>query len=159
MVKLELENFKLNGYSITGTKEWINNGLNGNNQFNYTVRVKDGQITTPDGQIIKYSTTNTRTWVKGMATNFWTNGIDGITDDVWEVTGTSTGVNLRGETYTATITTPWQYQANCQWLTSGTTQIETTGLDDALTLDYGNGDCDNKATVSLGTWSREIELK
>ncbi|MEM9920338.1 MAG: hypothetical protein AAF990_19735 [Bacteroidota bacterium] len=155
---LSLEDFEINGYKVSGRKVWTNNGLNDNGQFHYTVEVKNGEVTTPDGTLIRYETNNTRTWIEGMDTNFWTNGVEGITDDVWEVTGTASGLNRRGESYVATIESPWRHQADCQWLTSGVTKVVTTGLASPISLDFGDGNCDNKATVTVGNFTTEIEL-
>ncbi|MEO1517970.1 MAG: hypothetical protein AAFV95_23310 [Bacteroidota bacterium] len=155
---LELQNFAMNGFQISGAKEWTNLGLNNDGMFHYRVEVKDGQIVTPNGKTITYETQNIRTWVEGMNTNFWTNGIDGITDDVWEVTGTASGINRNGVAYTATIQNPWRHQANCEWLTAGSTDIQTSNLPDLIKLDFGDGQCDDKAVISIGNFSREIQL-
>ncbi|HYK47075.1 MAG TPA: hypothetical protein VEV83_17985 [Parafilimonas sp.] len=83
-------------------------------------------------------------------------------DDMYAVTGTTTGVEnehgggLHGK-YTSVIdeTDPATAGANCCWRTSGTEtiniEVREKGSTTSLTevLDYGDGTCDNQATLSI----------
>jgi len=72
-------------------------------------------------------------------------------DDSTEMTGTWTGVNRKGESFTANITSKIVYIYSCRNSktlepVSGTIE-EKTG-DKTSIIDYGNGACDNEYTVT-----------
>ncbi len=79
-------------------------------------------------------------------------------DDVYSITGNSNGTNHLGRTYTATITTPIIRAGNCNYIKSGVIEITPQ---DMLTrkIDFGSGDCDNLATLSIGNYSKSITIK
>ncbi len=55
------------------------------------------------------------------------------------------------------ITTPLIYKRGCFYPVSGTISIETDG-EETKTIDYGDGECDNLITVTIGDVTEEIEL-
>lgn len=156
---ITFEDFVVNGNKVTGTKTITNNGIDANELFSYTVTLRNGSVTTEAGKVIKHEFTRTRTWVEGMDTNFKDDGREGILDDVWEVTGAMEGVNRNGVAYKATVTTPLRRQANCKWLTKGVLEITSDKHPDVtVSIDYGDGTCDNKAVATAGERTKEIEL-
>jgi hypothetical protein len=46
----------------------------------------------------------------------------------------------------------------CQFIVSGVVEIEREGAE-PFKLDYGSGECDNKAVVTRGSESKEIQLR
>jgi hypothetical protein len=57
----------------------------------------------------------------------------------------------------AEVTSPLVKAFTCRWISKGTVKIrvnDTVGL-----LDYGNGDCDNEATLTVNGTSRTIKLR
>ena len=157
---ITFDNFMVNGFKVSGTKTITNNGLNDQEQFNYTVSLEGGSVESPDGKVVKHEFSRTRTWVDGMDTNFKTDGISGVLDDVWEVTGSASGVNRNGVSYTAVIDddNPLRRENDCRWITKGKVTITTDRLPEPGTIDYGDGTCDNKAVITVGERSKEIEL-
>lgn len=103
------------------------------------------------GEGTAYSTTQrTRTWVAGF-------GTASPFDDVFTLTGFSTGRNRRGESYRAEITQPLRIERNCRSPISGTLSFTADG---SVTreLSFGATTCDNLATLRIGNQSSVITL-
>jgi len=151
--------FVLDGKTINGTKTITNNGLNAEGQLNYTVVVENGSVAFANGNTVSYSANRTRTWVEGMDTNFENDGMSGIQDDVWEITGAASGLNRDGNNYTVNITTPLRRAMNCRWLTAGILELDTDALSSTLIIEFGEGTCDDQAIARLGLITRAITMK
>lgn len=150
---------------IEGTRTSTNNGKNSQGQTNFTVKVENGVVTTPDGEIITWESDRLRTWVEGENTGFFTldnnnqfMGWDGITDDVYEITGDGNGTTRNDIDYTVEISTPLRVQLDCRWITEGIITLTPEGYQDRV-LDYGDGECDNKARVTIGEYDETITLR
>lgn len=143
--EITFKNFTINGNAIEGTKR-----IEKTAAYSFTVTLQNGKITFTDGTTYTRTCERTRTWADGFATpyNIW--------DDVYTVEGTATGVNRKGNTYTHQITNALMIKMNCRWIVEGT--IEMTVGDKTATFDYGNGDCDNIATVTVNGKSYEVKL-
>jgi len=82
-----------------------------------------------------------------------------MSDDVYSVTGSAAGTNRKGVSYTTTVQTPLVKRADCfKYYVSGTLVI-TNANNKTMTLDYGNGTCDNTATVAVNGRTRTITLR
>ena len=75
---------------------------------------------------------------------------------MYNITGTINSVLTNGETVDWTIQTPLVKANNCYWVSAGTGTLNINGLD-AL-VDYGDGNCDNKATVTVNGQTYNITL-
>lgn len=139
-------NFNINGNQIEGQKRIVKTS-----EYQYSVTLQNGKITFTDGTTYTRNSERTRTWAGGYNTPYY------IWDDVYTVEGTDTGVNRNGYTYTHQITNALMYQMTCRWIVEGTIEMTVNG--DSATLDYGNGDCDNNATVTHNGKSYQIRLR
>ena len=165
-ISVSLENYYVNDYKVEGTKTIINNGKNSDNHTNFTITITNGKITTPDGKEVSWESTRNREWYSGEETGYMTPdtvnggilGWNGLTDDVYHITGSATGTNSEGRTYTLTITSYLQVQIGCRWIQKGTIEIQPDGLSKRV-IDYGSGDCDNNATVTINGKTYDILLK
>ncbi len=149
---ITLENYYINGIHIEGTKTVTNDGENENGNICYSVELTGGRITTPDSIVITRESVRTREWVGGSDT--WWN----IWDDVYFITGQTTGTNFRGVTYSRTIVTPLEWAVTCRFIKSGSIDI-VVSENDPITLDFGNGECDNEAIVSRNGETKTILLR
>jgi len=68
----------------------------------------------------------------------------------------STGINYLGEAYTRTLTDLYT-TPGCPFIRSGYIDIEKED-GTLITIDYGNGDCDNEATVTKDGETQTITL-
>lgn len=132
-------NFYINNVKIEGTRTLTNEGPNASGQPVWS-RTADETFTFPDGSTATYSTDRTRTLIAGANTPT-------PIDNVWSIEGSSTGTNRKGETFTATITTPLIKRALCPWIAEGVIEFEHDGK--MRTLDFGDGTCDRDAVLTL----------
>jgi hypothetical protein len=148
---ITFDNYFRNDNQVEGTRTVTNNGRNSANQLNWTINAQNMKITRPDGSFHTWNSTRTRTMLNGESTPLnWR-------DDEYNISGSASGVNVRGVAYTATITTPLHRKLDCRWIDSGVIKI-TPDDKPTRTLDYGNGACDRLLTVSVNNRSRTIEM-
>ena len=77
-------------------------------------------------------------------------------DDIYKITGYARGSNSAGSTWTSLILDPLIKKFTCPWIVKGTVKLTRNGRE-AL-LDYGNGDCDNKAIIYINGIPHVITL-
>jgi len=155
VITITFSDFFVNDNQVQGTKTVTNLGhvgtTNGTHNLLFSIKVQNASITTPTG-IIAWESVREREWIEGENTPWPTLG-----DDVYLITGSANGTNRNGKSYTATITTPIRIEFDCKWIVSGIVEIQPEGLD-IRTLDFGTGDCDNKATLKVKNKTYEITL-
>ncbi len=145
------DNYYFNGIKVEGTKVFENIGLNSNQNLVFAIKLTDGKLTLPDGKTIERSFEHQREWIAGLMTrNIW--------DDECLITGSANGKNIEGKAYTRTIKTALHWKRVCQFIVSGVVMIERDGAE-PFELDYGKGECDNKAIVKRGSETKEILLR
>ena len=155
----------MNDYKIEGKRTVENLGKDANDIISFKSTTTEGVITTPDGETITWNAEITRSWVEGSETGFFTKdsadkflGINGILDDVYELTGSADGTDRQGQSYSVLITTALRVQFDCRWITEGVLELQPEDL--ALrTLDYGDGVCDNKAVLTIRKKTYDITLR
>ena len=80
-----------------------------------------------------------------------------LIDDAYSITGTATVTNPAGNTRNSVIENPLHKQVICEHVDQGSVRFQGA-VHNAL-LDYGNGICDNIATISIdGFTPRTITL-
>ena len=145
------DNYYHNGIKVEGTKETTNEGPNSNQNPVFRNTLAGGKLTFPDGRTVERAFDHQREWIVGSLTrNIW--------DDEFLVTGTATGKNINGVSYTNTILTGLRRTRACRFIISGIVKIEREGVQ-PVTMDYGSGECDAKAVVTRGEESKEINLR
>jgi hypothetical protein len=143
--------YYFNTIKVEGTKVFQNMGKNSNQNIVFSATLTGGKLTLPNGKFIERSFSHQREWTAGLLTkNIW--------DDECLVTGSATGKNINGVSYTNTITTALQWKRVCQFIVAGVVKLEREGAP-AIEMNYGTGDCDAKAVVTRGGESKEILLK
>lgn len=152
-----LDAYHVNEYHVQGTKVVTNNGLNESGNLNYNIIITDGSIANSDGNITTWSSERNREWIGGQDTNWLTGGLEGILDDTYSITGVASGVTANGSSYSLNITEPLIVSLNCHWIKQGAIELSPEGLN-VRTLDYGNGECDNQATLSVNDNTYDITL-
>ena len=146
VINISLNQYYVNDYLIEGTKTIKNLGRVGTydneNNLMYSVIVSNAKIIPPNGKTISWNSTRTREWIEGESTA--TNWMD----DVYRISGSAYGIDQNGNSFKVNITTPLRIALNCQWVESGTVEIKPQNLV-LRTVDYGNGNCDDQATVTI----------
>jgi hypothetical protein len=151
VISIEFDDYHVNGNKIEGKKTVTFKGLNADNQPYFSIKVTGGKVTLTSGKTITWESERTRVWEKGFNTGT-------PMDDEYNITGTASGTNRNGLSYTAKITTPLHVKIGCRWIESGTLTIRPDNKADRI-IDYGNGDCDNKATVTINSKTHDLTLR
>lgn len=145
------DNYYVNGIKVEGTKVIENMGYNNNQNMVFTATLTGGKLTLVNGRTIERSFTHEREWIAGLLTKY-------IWDDECFITGTANGITLKGVSFTNTITSALHWKRVCRFIVSGVVKIEREGLEPVV-LNYGEGECDAKATLTMGDQTKEILLK
>ena len=142
--------FVSDGNKISGVHRITYVGPNaGNNWPRYTV-FTEAKIIFPDQKFMTYRAEYTRLQSEGSAT---------LTqdDDVWRIEGTASGLTREGVAWTAKFPSALVKKMSCQWFSSGSLEVTLAG-EAARTINFGDGTCDNKATLNVGGVSTNITL-
>lgn len=113
----------------------------------------DVKVTFPDGKIYSRVGKRVREMVEGFAT------VTNWEDNVFKVWGNHTTTFPNGSIYTSTIKTPLLIKMSCKMPFPVSGVVEIVKNDAKATLDYGNGDCDKLATITVNGVSKEISLR
>ncbi len=144
------DNYYLDSFKIEG-KHTLEN-TSSNNQRSFTVTIEEGKVTNVNsGKWCKWNSTRNITQIEGNGTPFWP------LDDIFRITGSTRGECSDGKSWTAETTEPLIKKFTCRWIVKGIIKItvnNTTGE-----LNYGDGTCDNKATVTINGEVRVIRLR
>jgi len=149
MMSFMYENFYFNRKQIEGEGSILRerSNENGNPQSTKTFNVT---VTWPDGTFASKEGMKVREMIEGQNTHAWG-------DNVFSITGYWKFTRKNGGLFTATITEALRRELACKFLVSGV--VELTRTDIVGVLDYGDGDCDDLATISInGGPEREIHL-
>lgn len=138
------EDFFLDDHQVEGSKTITNNGFEtGTLNWQYSVDVSNGVVTTPDNERIEWESNRTHTWR--------------IFQGEFVIEGTASGVSRDGTAYSLAVTNPLILKWGCRYITEGTLELTPDGLD-TRSIDYGTGDCDANATVSINNRDYNITL-
>jgi len=151
-INISFDNFYINGDKIEGTKSIVNNGPNTAENYSFTVTINHTRIRTTSG------TSNTSTLTAVKTITWIENSNTSPTDDEFSMSGSLSATSAGGKTYSYTTLEPLVKKVACLYISSGKLLINITGRPQ-LTLDYGTGDCDNKATISANGKTKEITLR
>jgi len=145
---IQFINYKVNDLSYSADSIVFKNGGVNNGIFTYTMSIYNGICSTPSWTINFNSTRTVSINTK--------NTEDPSDDDITIVSGTVDGKNREGRTFSVTISNLLK-PSNCKFITKGTIQITPKDLK-PRTINFGNGTCDNKATITIDGNSFEITL-
>jgi hypothetical protein len=150
-VTTTFENYFVNDNQIIGTRTVTNKGHNTAGHLNFQI-VTDGSIVLANnGGTITYITNHNREWTEGESTP-----ID-MSDDVYTITGSSSGTTITNQAFTMVITSPLVWNVACNHFVSGIIELTPAG-EVTRTVDFGNGDCDAIATVTVLGFTFQITL-
>jgi hypothetical protein len=147
---MTFNNYYVSGYKKEGTITWTNTSTP--NTRSWQRKVENGKITAPNGNYWLHSGIRDVVQTAGMNTP------NNLLDDVFSITGNHTVTNSAGRTRTITTLTPLQKKVMCDNIDMGTIKVQ--GPNHYAIIDFGNGTCDNLATISIdGRPARTIILR
>lgn len=144
------ENFYVNDVHLEGVKTIENTGLNESGNMTWVRKMTDGKLTYVDGTFATWNCERFSELVIGGDTPLFS-------DNIYLVSGGGNGVNQEGLAFSVDITVPLEYVFGCRFPVSGELTINIEGSE-AVIINYGDGECDNIATQTIGKEITEIEL-
>jgi hypothetical protein len=143
-------NYFVNLYKVEGTYTWTNTSTIGTRSW--TRVTTGGKITAPDGRWWNHEGNRTVTQTAGVGTAT-------PIDDIFSVfPGTHTVTNSSNISRTCTILEALQRKVACANIDKG--KIKVQGPNHYAVIDFGDGTCDNLATLSIdGRTPRTIILR
>lgn len=146
------DNFTIDSFKIEGKHTVQNTTSPGSNQRSFTTTVENARITNVNnGNWCAWNSNRTLKQVEGNGTPFFPK------DDIFSITGTRSGECSNGKSRKSEIIEPLVKKFACKWIVKGVVKISlnnTVGL-----IDFGDGTCDNKATLTADGVSRAISLR
>jgi len=143
VVHITSENYFVNDNKVDIDRTVTNNGINDNGHYTFSIH-SVRNVTYADGTTSSSIADKVREWTTGADTP------RNLADDEYTVTGTATHTSRAGILYDATTLTPLIRKVSCHQFVSGQVKIIRHGNRDRFgTIDFGNGDCDDIASLTL----------
>ena len=148
------DGYYVNDIHVEGTHRVENKSTAAN--WIFEVKVSNAKLSKPNGNYSEWNSVKTITQIDGSGTPF------NPLDDVFSVNGEANGGVKRDSVYyqwaaRTLADNPLIKKFICRWIVKGKIAFRRTNSDVAV-LDYGNGVCDNKATITIGGVVYEISL-
>ena len=136
---MTFENYYINYFKREGTHTFTNTSQPGIKSWQR--KVEGGKITAPNGRFWLHQSIKDVVQTAGVTTPM------NLFDDIFSITGNASITNAQGVTRTSTILLPLQKKYSCANIDKG--RIRFQGPNHFAILDYGNGECDRVAVISI----------
>lgn len=156
IITTTFSDFYIGAVKIEGTHTLTNITPQGTNQYpRFNIVIVGGKATFLDGSTVTREQDLTREWQRQSDP----------TMDKWVILagGSATGSNRRGKVYTMNVTSDLVYSRACQIsnkvfiaVSGSKTFISETR---SLTINYGDGACDNTVTITINGKSKDVTVK
>ena len=156
------ENYMIDSVKVQGTLIITNEGeaISANCiRHKWKVVIENAKLSKPNGNYTEWNSTKTVTQIEGTCTPFV------HLDDIYKIEGGARGKVKRGDlliAWNSEITEPLIKKFSCRWLVKGVNRVArlnlTTSSPWVATINYGNGDCDNKALITINGVPHNITL-
>jgi len=146
------DGYYVNDIHVEGTFKITNQSTQDKKAFN--IQVLDAKLTRSNGDYIQWNSEKTIAQVEGLGTPFYP------LDDVFNITGNNNGAVQKGDRFfqwSTTISEALVKRFTCRWFVKGVVILKKSNAKVAE-LNYGSGDCDNKATLTVDGQTVEITL-
>jgi hypothetical protein len=147
-ISITFDNYYVNGHKLEGTYTIKNTGSLASIKFNTIL--ENGKITYSDGTWYTKTSNVTWTYAAGSFTP------SDFSDDVFNLSGSGTVTSSDGNTLTAESQDVLVRKYTCYNIVSGKLNLTYNNINGVL--DYGNGDCDKKAVLTIGNKNYDITL-
>jgi hypothetical protein len=147
---MAFDNYYINNFKKEGSVTWTNTSIPSTRSWQQ--KIENGKIIAPDGKYWLHSGTREVVQIAG------TNTPNTLLDDIFLITGNHTVTNAAGKTRDCFITEALQKKTICDNICTG--KLKVQGASHNAVIDFGNGDCDKLATISIdGQTPRTIILR
>ncbi len=147
------QNYFVNDNQVTGSKTITNQGHNAAHHLVYSINANIQIIKANNAGTVTWQSTRSREWTAGESTLTWQ-------DDLYSITGSASGTTANGNTFQSVITSPLirNMAIGCRKNFTQGVLAHTPGGKATRFIDYGNGACDNLATVTINGTVYNITL-
>ena len=154
-----LDGYYINGVKIEGTRTVTTASTSTLNQPKFNVTVTDGKVIWADGTFATREAFRTLT-ISIPSGDLTVSQTDGKS---YAAAGTTRGSSTSpGKTYQVTITKPLVYKRSCAVSSKVFMAVEGTKVlttdSRTITIDYGDGTCDKKVTMTINSKSEEVTV-
>jgi hypothetical protein len=147
---VSFQDFSIDDAQITGSKV-LTNVSEEAGRLTAISRNVDLNVLFPNAESASWKLDQVYQIIEGAET--WTR-----LDDVMELTGSASGIDREGNTFTTTITEPLLRRRTCPWIGKGIRSVTVNG--ENFTIDYGEGDCNRVAILTNDeNESKEIRIR
>lgn len=143
---MTFENYYVNYFKREGTHTFTNTSQPGVKSWQR--KIENGKVTAPGGRYWLHASVKNVTQTAGVNTPTQ------LFDDVFSMTGNASVTNARGISRTANILEALQKKYACRHIDKGRIRFE--GPNHFAILDYGDGECNNTATISINGRTPQI---
>ncbi len=124
--------------------------------YKYSRKIQGGRLINPNWTVL-YEGKQTLEQIAGFSTDSVIKDTLN-SDNIYRYTGSTSGTNRKGLKYTSEITVPLIKKENCNYIESGIYQITPDSFPSRV-VNFGNGVCDSKATVTINGKVYDFDLK
>ncbi len=142
------EDFYIDSIRVELTATLKNFGKNSSG--NWVIEKTYSQTITKNGETCIRENNEVQEWLAGFETT-------DRKDNKYNLTGSGSVVINDTATYTKLVTSPLLFDASCEFIISGVVELNRNGS--IVKIDYGDGTCDNKASVTADGTTEEINLR
>ncbi|NJM26767.1 MAG: hypothetical protein HC859_16115 [Bacteroidia bacterium] len=142
-----VDNYYINDVKIEGTRTVTNITNSSEEAPKFNATLVGGKAIFTDQRTATRESDITTEWVRA----------DSPLNDELIITGSAEGTTRAGRSYTVEVLTALHYRRGCSMAVQG---IKKYTLDNGkeITIDYGDGDCDRKVTVTVNGATRDLNI-
>jgi len=144
------DNFSINGNKLEGTRTILNTGFNEMQNLTFERSFLNASYSQGDTATMTWESNRNVEMINGFETFI-------AADDQYMVAGGASGVNFEGKSFTASITEELHYKRCSMFPVSGSITIDIED-ESSIFINYGEGECDNIADVTIDDVTTEITL-
>jgi hypothetical protein len=148
VITLSLDTYMVAGIHYEGTVELTRTGANSFHKIVTNGKCTKTSATAP--WTILFASTHDITFTSGSTVS--------SDPQIITLTGSNSGTDRNGTTWTSNITSPVVRDLNCTWITKGTIDLIPNGKP-TRTVDFGDGTCDNKGTITISGNKFEFSMQ
>lgn len=147
---ISFEGYMVDGYRVYGSKSMINIGPDINGDYYYQVKRVDSVYVDDEDGFIRGTSERRMTWYAGYST-------PQHSDDIYRLSGTGVFYRPDDSKYNTEIAKPLVVAVSCNWIREGVINIYPEAATNRV-LDYGDGGCEDDATISVNGVITELRV-
>ena len=149
---VRLDGYMVDSINIEGTRTITNTMTSRDDFVSMSYSLAGGKINWPDGSTATREVNRSKTWIRGA----------NPLKDEYQIEGSVSGTTREGDDYSIEILEPMVYKRICHRngvfiAVDGLKEVQRPGKE-TVSIDYGNGECDNLITISNGEESKEVDV-